>query len=139
MIFRKPATSKQAPNNTNDSQPESSSTSDENMDSENTVDDSNVDSTSSALSKSGNSNSTNNINILQPDSHNPDQLCSVCLEEYEDGDELICLPQCKHTFHKEYAPVCNNALRLLLLLLFLLCFGCRSTSCNDHGAIKDMP
>eukprot|EP00958_Prasinococcus_capsulatus_P021920 scaffold3036_cov414-Prasinococcus_capsulatus_cf.AAC.29 len=33
----------------------------------------------------------------------PGQMCSVCLEEYQDGDQLICLPTCGHRFHKQYA------------------------------------
>ncbi|CAB4312876.1 unnamed protein product [Prunus armeniaca] len=47
--------------------------------------------------KNSNNNNSSNLNTDDEDLHQ----CSICLEEFKDGEECRLLAKCKHPFHKQ--------------------------------------
>lgn len=55
--------------------------------------------------------------------------CAICLAEFENGDELRVLPNCKHAFHK-------GCIDQWLLLRSLLCPLCRDRTIEEIGTMR---
>jgi len=59
-----------------------------------------------------------------------EEVCPICLIEYEDGEELRCLPPCNHAFHKDCVDswLQNNA----------TCPACRTTVIADQDNTESL-
>lgn len=43
------------------------------------------------------------ISVKTVEDCHQDQQCTVCLCNYNTGDQVVCMPKCQHLFHKECA------------------------------------